>query len=87
MKVWFTANGGTNNFAKSQAFTYTLASDTGAPVLILSQENYSGPVPAYADPTKPAYLDTYSSHSTPSASSTTSGTSTPAASPRPTRSA
>ncbi|MEA2124729.1 MAG: hypothetical protein QOI80_1511, partial [Solirubrobacteraceae bacterium] len=54
VKVWFTAEG-----AKSKAFTYTLASDSGAPVLILSAENYSGGSPAYADPSKPAYLSAY----------------------------
>ncbi len=43
----------------SDSFTYVLASDSNAPVLILSAENYSAGSPAYADTTKPAYLGFY----------------------------
>ncbi len=59
VKVWFTANGGTSDFSKSQAFTYTLESDSDAPVLVLVGENYSGGSPGYSDPSKPKYLGTY----------------------------
>ena len=56
MKVWFDAGGKT-----SKAFTYTLASDDAADVLILAVENYTGGSPAYADNTGPNYLADYTS--------------------------
>ena len=37
VRVWFTAGG-----ERSQAFTYTVASDSGAPVLVMAAEDYSG---------------------------------------------
>ena len=54
VKVWFDAGGKT-----SKAFTYSLASDDGADVLILAVENYTGGSPAYADNTGPNYLAAY----------------------------
>ncbi len=55
VKVWFEAAD-----AKSKAFTYTLESNSGDPVLILNGENYSGGSPAYAPP-EPTYLSAYTS--------------------------
>ncbi len=55
VKVWFTAAGGET----SKAFTYRVASDTGNPVLVIAQENYSGNAPVYPDTTQPAYLGTH----------------------------
>ena len=37
VKVWFTAGG-----KKSQSFTYTMVSDSNAPVLVMAAEDYSG---------------------------------------------
>jgi hypothetical protein len=61
VKVWFTAGG-----KRSQSFTYSQASDSNAPVLIMAAEDYSGKPgegvtesPAYADRTKPNFLKYY----------------------------
>jgi hypothetical protein len=54
VEVWFTAGPD-----RSESFTYTVASDTGADVLVLSAENYKGGSPDYADATRPAYLKYY----------------------------
>jgi hypothetical protein len=60
VRVWFEGGG-----HRSQSFTYSVASDSGAPVLIMSAEDYSGKPgaatesPAYADRTKPNYLSYY----------------------------
>jgi hypothetical protein len=44
----------------SDPFEYTLASDTGANVLIMAAEDYKGPSAVHApDPTGPTYLDEY----------------------------
>jgi hypothetical protein len=56
VQVWFTAQD-----EQSEPFTYTLASDTGADVLIMAAEDYKGPSSAdnsspYAGP---RYLDDY----------------------------
>jgi hypothetical protein len=56
VKVWFEAGG-----VKSKAFTYHLASDDAADVLILSMENYTGGSPGYADKSGPNYLSSYTS--------------------------
>jgi hypothetical protein len=54
VEVWFTAKG-----KKSKSFTYTVASDTGNPVLILSAEDYSGPSGAPGPTDAPRYLASY----------------------------
>lgn len=54
VKVWFESKK-----KKSDAFTYTLKSDTGNRVLILSAEDYSGLVPNAAPIPGPAYLAQY----------------------------
>ena len=61
VRVWFTGGG-----RRSQSFTYTMVSDSNAPVLIMAAEDYSGKPgegvtesPAYADRTKPNYLEYY----------------------------
>jgi hypothetical protein len=61
VRVWFEGGG-----ERSQSFTYSVASDSNAPVLIMSAEDYSGKPgtgntesPAYADRTKPNYLAYY----------------------------
>jgi hypothetical protein len=61
VKVWFTGGG-----KQSQSFSYTMVSDSKAPVLIMAAEDYSGKpgafiteAPAYADRTKPNYLKYY----------------------------
>jgi len=55
VKVWFEAR---NRRVVSDSFTYTVKSDSGAPVLILSAEDYSGRSPGspYAGP---LYLSSY----------------------------
>jgi murein tripeptide amidase MpaA len=52
--VWF--EGGRKS---SPHFTYTARAETGAKVLILSAENYTAGVPAYADKSGPTYLTYY----------------------------
>ena len=56
VRVWFTGGG-----ERSQSFTYTMVSDTNAPVLVMAAEDYSGGTnaPAYEDTTKPNYLAFY----------------------------
>jgi hypothetical protein len=61
VRVWFEGGG-----ERSQSFTYSVASDSNAPVLIMAAEDYSGKPgtgntesPAYADRTKPNYLSYY----------------------------
>jgi hypothetical protein len=43
----------------SEPFTYTLASDSGAPVLVVAAEDYTGPSPVYAKTEDPSYLAPY----------------------------
>ncbi len=54
VEVWFTAKG-----KKSEPFTYTQASKTRNPVLILSAEDYAGPSGAPGATDAPRYLDSY----------------------------
>ena len=54
VKVWFKAGG-----EKSKAFTYTAEVETDNPVLILSNEDYSGVQPNPAPLPGPQYLDYY----------------------------
>jgi hypothetical protein len=54
VEVWF--EGGRKS---SPHFTYTARSETGAKVLVLSAENYTAGVPAYADKSGPTYLTYY----------------------------
>lgn len=54
VEVWFEAGGST-----SEPFTYTLASDSDAPVLVLAQEDYTGVAPVYERTDGPTYLDYY----------------------------
>ena len=54
VKVWFTAGG-----EKSKAFTYDAEVETDNPVLILSNEDYSGVQPNPAPEAGPKYLDYY----------------------------
>ena len=63
---------------KSDSFTYNVRSDSGARVLVLAVEDYSGnsALPAYTDTTKPNYLDYYGRRWRPTTSSTTSTTTT-----------
>ena len=54
VKVWFTGGGKT-----SASFSYTVKSDTNAPVLVLAAEDYSGISPVYNSNPQPAYLSYY----------------------------
>jgi hypothetical protein len=61
VRVWFEGGG-----KRSQSFTYSMVSNSKAPVLIMAAEDYSGKPgegvtesPAYADRTKPNYLKYY----------------------------
>ena len=58
MEVWFYAP---KKDVKSDSFTYNVRSDSGARVLVLAVEDYTGnsALPAYSDTTKPNYLDYY----------------------------
>ena len=58
MEVWFSL---AKKHEKSDSFTYNVRSDSGARVLVLAVEDYTGnsALPAYADTTKPNYLDYY----------------------------
>ena len=58
VEVWFSAE---KHHAKSDSFTYNVRSDSGARVLVLAVEDYTGnsALPAYSDTTKPNYLDYY----------------------------
>jgi len=51
VEVWFAQASGT---AKSASFTYKAVSETGARVLVLAAEDYTGPTPAQ-DPSGPKY--------------------------------
>ena len=55
VRVWFTAADGTTN---SPSFVYKAMKESGAPVLIMADENYSGPTPDQ-DPSGPKYLSYY----------------------------
>lgn len=52
--VWFTAGD-----ARSDPFTYTVAVDSGAPVLVVAAEDYTGSAPIYAKTDGPTYLQAY----------------------------
>jgi hypothetical protein len=54
VEVWF--EGGRK---KSESFTYTVRSDTGNRVLLLSAEDYSGASPVQTPADAPHYLDSY----------------------------
>jgi Zinc carboxypeptidase len=54
VRVWFTGGGET-----SDSFTYTVQSNTGRRVLILSAEDYTGASPAKPGVTAPQYLSFY----------------------------
>jgi hypothetical protein len=54
VKVWFTGGG-----ESSDSFTYTVESDSGRRVLILSAEDYTGASPARPGVTSPQYLSFY----------------------------
>jgi hypothetical protein len=56
VKVWFEARGGRE---RSDAFTYTLRSDSNAPVLVMAAEDYTGNSPAQAP--GPHLLSSYTS--------------------------
>ena len=58
VEVWFSAP---KKHVKSDSFTYNVRSDSGARVLVLAVEDYTGnsALPPYADTTKPNYLDYY----------------------------
>jgi len=58
VQVWFSSQ---KKHAKSESFTYHVRSDSGARVLVLAVEDYTGnsALPPYADTTKPNYLDYY----------------------------
>jgi hypothetical protein len=57
VKVWFSADGD----KESDAFSYQVRSDSGADVLVLAQEDYSGnsAFPPYPNPNGPHYLSYY----------------------------
>ena len=55
VKVWFEGGG-----AKSEAFTYSVVSDTGRRVLVVVAEDYTGVSPAKPGVTAPQYLSYYS---------------------------
>lgn len=52
VRVWFKAGG-----VESEPFSYTLERDTGAPVLVVAAEDYTGTAPTYAQTDGPSYLD------------------------------
>ncbi len=54
VKVWFEGGGQT-----SDSFTYTAVSESGAPVLVLAAEDYSGASGAYPAGPRPFYLSYY----------------------------
>jgi zinc carboxypeptidase/immune inhibitor InhA-like protein len=60
VKVWFYAP---NEDVRSESFTYNVRSDSGARVLVLAVEDYSGfsEFPAYNQRKKPNYLSYYTS--------------------------
>jgi murein tripeptide amidase MpaA len=55
VRVWFTSEDGTAN---SPAFNYRAAQESRNPVLIMADENYTGPTPDQ-DPSGPKYLAYY----------------------------
>ena len=55
VQVWFASAAGPE---RSAAFTYRAAKESGKPVLIMADENYTGPTPDQ-DPTDPKYLSYY----------------------------
>jgi hypothetical protein len=52
--VWFEGGGQT-----AEPFTYTLAQDSGNPVLVVAAEDYTGISPEYAKTDGPTYLNAY----------------------------
>ena len=83
VRVWFTGEDGTTN---SASFNYRAVEESGDPVLIMADENYTGPTPDQ-DPSGPNYLSYYTARSTRRTSATTSTTSTRTTRRRPTGSA
>ena len=60
VEVWFTAVEKNRGAVESEHFTYTVASDSGADVLIVANEDYTGVNPTYpAGTTAPKYADDY----------------------------
>ena len=60
VEVWFTAVEKKRGPVESEHFTYTVASDSGADVLIVANEDYTGVNPTYpAGTTAPKYADDY----------------------------
>jgi hypothetical protein len=55
VRVWFSSADGAAN---SSSFTYKAAKESGRPVLIMADENYTGPTPDQ-DPSGPKYLSYY----------------------------
>ncbi len=54
--VWFE---NANGRERSDRFTYEARSESRRRVLVMADENYSGPVPAYTDTSGPSYVDYY----------------------------
>jgi Immune inhibitor A peptidase M6 len=66
VEVWFVAENrrpGAGDDIESRSFTYNVHSDSGARVLVLAQEDYTGnsAAPAYPSAEGPFYLDYYTS--------------------------
>ena len=60
VKVWFTGVRAGQGLRTSPSFTYTLAQDSAAQVLVLANEDYEGVNPTYpASVTQPKYAGTY----------------------------
>lgn len=58
VQVWFTGLKLGKGFVRSQRFTYRVARDTGADVLVLANEDYTGVNPTYpAGTNAPKYVD------------------------------
>ena len=58
VEVWFTGLNLRRGFVRSQRFTYTVQSDTGADVLVIANEDYTGVNPTYpAGTDAPKYVD------------------------------
>ncbi len=78
--TWRSGSRAPSKDVKSDSFTYNVRSDSGARVLVLAVEDYTGnsALPAYHGQTKPNYLDYYARRAgATTTSSTTSTTTTP----------